>query len=403
MSRMVDIYVGRQPIFNRSMKVFAYELLFRGGGEQNHAVVVGGDSASAQVMMNVFGDLGLKEVVGEHKAFINFTEGLLLRENRPFFPRRQSVIEVLEDVKVSPKLISSLKALKEEGYTIALDDYVFNPDLEVLEAYADIIKVDILEVGPKRMIEHVGKLKAKGILLLAEKVETREQFEFCQKIGFDYFQGYFFAKPKIIKGQRLPNNKLTVLELLASVYDPDIDMTLLSKIISKDVSLSQKLLKFASTIGSTAMPINSIHDAVMRFGLDRLKSWTSMLVLSGVDDKPIELFRTSLVRAKFCELVGEKVGGISKDTFFTVGLFSTLDAVMDQSLEDLLAEIQFEDSLKQALLKNSGVLGSALNTVKCMERGDVEFTHPGDLSAGDLSQIYLQAMEFAESVDLSGV
>lgn len=400
MSQLVDIYIGRQPIFDTSMRVFAYELLFRSGSEQNHAVILGGDSASAQVMMNVFGDLGLHEVVGDHKAFINFTEGLLVRENRPFFPRKQVVIEVLENVKVTPKLTASLKALREAGFTIALDDYVFNPALEALEAYADIIKVDILAVGPKRLIEHLGKLKAKGIRVLAEKVETREQFEFCKRIGFDYFQGYFFAKPKIIKGQRLPTNKLTVLELLASVYDPNIDMHLLSKIISKDVALSQKLMKFASNSAQGRFELTSIHDAVMRFGLDRLKSWSSMLVLSGVDDKPVELFMTSLIRAKFCELVGNKVGDLSKDTYFTVGLFSTLDAVMDVALDELLAQMRFDQRISKALLEQHGSLGVTLKAVMSMERGEVDFELPKGLTGTELSKFYLEAMQFAESIDL---
>lgn len=400
MSQLVDIFVGRQPIFDDSMRVFAYELLFRSGSEQNHAVILGGDAASAQVMMNVFGDLGLQEVVGEHKAFINFTEGLLLRENRPFFPRKQVVIEVLEDVKVSPRLIAALKDLREAGFTIALDDYVFNPALEVLEAYADIIKIDILAVGPKRLIEHVGKLKAKGVRVLAEKVETREQFEFCKRIGFDYFQGYFFAKPKIIKGQSLPANKVTVLQLLASVYDPDIDMNLLGKIISKDVALSQKLMKFASSTSGGRFELTSIHDAVMRFGLERLKSWSSMLVLSGVDDKPVELFTTSLIRAKFCELVGAKVGDMSRDTYFTVGLFSTLDAVMDVALAELLAQMKFDQRINQALLEKNGSLGVTLQAVIAMERGEVNFALPKGLSGTDLTKFYLEAMQFADSIKL---
>lgn len=400
MPGLVDIYVGRQPIFDTNMKVFAYELLFRNGEANNRAEVVHGDEASAQVMMNVFGDLGIKEVVGEHKAFINFTEDLLLSENLPFFPRRTVVIEVLEDVKVTPKLISSLKKLREAGYTIALDDYVFNPELAVLEEYADIIKVDILLAGPQKMLAHVQKLKDKGIKLLAEKVETREQFDFCLHIGFDLFQGYFFAKPKIIKGQRLPNNKLTMVQLLSSVYDPNINMDTLSKIISKDVSLSQKLLKFASTIGDNPVQIESIRYAILRFGLDRLQSWTGMLILTGADDQPIELFTTSLARAKFCELVGAKIGDASKDAYFTVGLFSTLDALMGHDMADLLSQMNLESSLKDALLLGKGNLGMVLKAVKGLEMGQTNFELPKDTTATELSKLYLEALKFAESIDL---
>lgn len=398
MAHLVDVYVGRQPIFDKEMKLFAYELLFRGNDKDNQAVILGGDQASAQVMLNAFGDIGLRDVVGEQKAFINFTEGLLNPDYESFFPRKHIVIEVLEDVEVTPQLIHCLGMLRDKGFTIALDDYVFNPELKVLEDFADIIKVDILQVGAKDLIEHSAKLKAKGIKLLAEKVENCNQFEYCKKLGFDYFQGYFFAKPKIIAGKRLPTNKLGVLSLLKNVYDPDVDMRRLSEIISQDVSLSQKLLKFASETNRNGFEVNSIHDAVMRFGLERLKSWTSMLVLSGMDDKPVELFKTALTRAKFCELAGGKIKGFSVDTYFTAGLFSSLDAIMDSDMEELLERLSLSATMRGALLNHEGNLGYALKIVKGIEQGSTEFDVPEGLSAIELSNLYLKAMQFSEEV-----
>lgn len=398
MSQLIDIFVGRQPIFNQRIEVIAYELLFRGNTKDNHAMILGGDTASAQVMMNVFGEMGLTDILGEHKGFINFTEGLLLREYQPFFPKRKIVIEVLEDVQVTPKLTDALRRLKENGFTIALDDYVFNPKLEALEEFADIIKVDIMAVGPKQLVAHSQRLKQKGIKLLAEKVETRQQFEFCLKLGFDYFQGYFFAKPKIIEGKRLPQNKLTVLELLSSVYDPDVDMHKLSDIISKDVSLSQKLLKFVAETSGPEIKIASIHDAVLRFGLNRLKSWASMLVLSGVDDKPLELFITALTRAKFCELVAQKTKQPQIERYFTVGLFSCLDAVMDSSMETLLEKLGLETQIETALLKGDGDLGLYLTLVKGLEIGQTDMVLPENLSATEASECYLKAMKFSEDM-----
>ncbi|MDX1795483.1 MAG: EAL domain-containing protein [Hydrogenovibrio sp.] len=399
MAQLVDIYIGRQPIFDTHTQVYAYELLFRSGDENRAGMPLGGDSATAQVIMNLFGDMGLSNVVGDHKAFINFTEGLLLKENRPFFPRKQVVIEVLEDVQPSPAMFDALKKLRNDGFTIALDDYIFHPTMASFEAYADIIKVDILEAGPKKLMEHVPALKAKGVKLLAEKVETREQFEFCQKLGFDYFQGYFFSKPKILKGKSLSANKIPILRFLSSVYDPDIEMNKLTQIISHDVSMSQKLLKMSSASGGHHH-ITSIHDAVLRFGLNRLQSWASMLVLSEADDKPSELFITSLIRAKFCELLGEKIGDFSKDSYFTVGLFSTLDAVMDAPLETLLAELSFDPKIKQALMNRDGSLGCALDMVKAIEAGKTDFELPEGLTATEVSQMYLQAMEFARNLNL---
>lgn len=398
MNELINIYIGRQPIFNRNLEVIAYELLFRGNTENNYAMILGQDTASAQVMMNIFGEMGVAEVLGKHKGFINFTEGLLLKDYQPFFPKKKVVIEVLEDVQVTSELIDALKILKGQGFKIALDDYVFNPELEVLESFADYIKVDILEVGPKALVEHSKRLKSKGIKLLAEKVETRKQYEFCMKLGFDLFQGYFFAKPVIIEGKRLPQNKLTTLELLASVYDPDVDMNKLSKIIGKDISLSQKLLKFVAETSGPELRISSIHDAVLRFGLNRLKSWASMLVLSGVDDKPFELFITSLTRAKFCELVAERMGKNRTESYFTVGLFSCLDAVMDSNLETLLGKLGLEDSLEKALLKEEGEHGLVLALVKGLEKGRTDMNLPDDMNASEVSSCYLEAMKFAENI-----
>jgi len=399
MAELVDIFIGRQPIFDRQKQVYAYELLFRANTDHNEAVILEPDVATAQVMMNLFGDMGLKNVVGERKAFINFTEAMLLNENRPFFPRNQVVIEVLEDVKVSVNLIAALKKLRKLGYRIALDDYIFNPELAELEQYADLIKVEILDVPPIDLARHVPRLKSQGIRLLAEKVETQQQYDFCHQLGFDFFQGYFFSKPTIIKGRSLPPSRLAIIRLMSQVYDPNIDMKTLAETISRDVSLSQKLLKFATTQGGQYQ-VTSIQDVVLRFGLNRLQSWTSLLMLSGTKDKPPELFRTALIRAKFCELVGRQANDFSQDSYFTVGLFSCLDALMDQSLDDLLKELNFERSIKQALLEEHGSLGVALKAVKAIEQGQTDFELPKKLTPSELSRLYLLAMEFSQNMDL---
>lgn len=399
MPHRIDIFVGRQPIFNAKLKVVAYELLFRTNTEDNHAIIAGGDVATAKVIMNTLAELGLAEVVGvRQRAFINFTEQLLLKENQPFYPNKKVVVEVLEDISVTPKLIQSLRKLKQQGYTIALDDYICHPEFEVLEQFADIIKIDILDVDLEMLKEHIDRIKAKGIYLLAEKVETQEQYELCQRLGFDLFQGYFFAKPHIIQGKRLPNNKLTLLYLLMKVYEPDIKLTDLSEMISKDVGLSQKLLTFIAETTLCKMPVVSVHDAILRFGLQRLQSWTCMLVLSGVEDKPAELFVTSLIRARFCELLGERLGAFPKDVYFTVGLFSCLDAVMDIEQTVLVEKLGLAVPLKEALLHRTGTLGLALAVVEGLERGDTHFQIPEGLCPTELTQLYLQSMHYAKKV-----
>jgi EAL and modified HD-GYP domain-containing signal transduction protein len=398
MSTLLDVFVGRQPIFNKDLAVYAYELLFRSGDQSNHAVILGGDSATAQVVLNAFMEIGLTNLVGEHKAFLNFTEGFLLRENIPLFPRAQLVIEVLETVKPTPAVIKAVEHLRGLGYTIALDDFFYTDDYKPLVALADIIKIDILDVGAKNLANHIRSIRATNdrVRLLAEKVETREQFEYCKSLGMDYFQGYFFAKPQIIKGQRLPSNKMAILNLLASVYDPDIDMSDLAVIVGRDVGLSHKLLSFVKTYpGNQEIQINSIKDAVLRFGLQKLQSWVSVLVLSGMDDKPHELFNTALIRARFMELVAEKAKLAMRDTYFMVGLFSCLDALMDTVMADALAAMTIADEAKVALTTHAGVMGEALSCVLAIECGDASKTVFLALNPGDISALYMQAMVWA--------
>ena len=398
MSALLDVFVGRQPIFNKDLGVYAYELLFRSGDQSNHVVILGGDSATAQVVLNAFMEIGLTNLVGEHKAFLNFTEGFLLRENIPLFPRAQLVIEVLETVKPTPAVVKAVEHLRGLGYTIALDDFFYTDDYKPLVALADIIKIDIIDVGAKNLANHIRSIRATNerVRLLAEKVETREQFEYCKSLGMDYFQGYFFAKPQIIKGQRLPSNKMAILNLLASVYDPSVDMGELAAIVGRDVGLSHKLLSFLKTYpGNQDIQINSIKDAVLRFGLQKLQSWVSVLVLSGMDDKPHELFNTALIRARFMELLAEKGKCSMRDTFFMVGLFSCLDALMDTAMVDALGAITISDEAKVALTLNEGVMGQALTCALAIERGDTAKTVFLDINSGDISALYMQAMVWA--------
>ncbi|GAB6035204.1 EAL and HDOD domain-containing protein [Galenea microaerophila] len=393
-----EIYIAKQPIFNREFRTYAYELLFRNGKGENIANILNGEEATTQVIMNTLGEFGLNELVGEAKAFVNLTEGLLNRQVRHILPVKNVVVEVLEDVHVTPALIRRLKELRSHGFTIALDDYIFHPELQPLEDVADLIKVDILQAGPRKLIEHTQRLKNKGIRLLAEKVETEEQYLFCHRLGYDYFQGYFFAKPKIVEGRAIPPSKLSVLELLSKLNDPDVSLVEVSQVISKDVALSEKLIKFLG--GMQSEKLHSVHDAVLRFGLKRLQCWGGMLVLTMLEDKPPELFRTALVRATFCELIGEKIGQPAKETYYTVGLFSTLEAMMDVPLEQLLAQMKLSSDVEAALLSHKGPLGQVLQIVLTLEQGKVPESLPDGITSEDISQAMLKAMQTAQKMEI---
>jgi len=393
--QLFNVYVARQPIFNRELQVYAYELLFRSGDRHNSAAVTEDDSATAQVVVNAFAEIGLVNLVGRQKAFLNFTEQFLLAENSSLFPINQVVIELLETIHPTPAVISAVRSLRDKGYTIALDDFFYSDEFKPLIVLAHIIKIDILAVGVRQLPQHVQAIRRTNanVRLLAEKVETLAQFELCKALGMDYFQGYFFARPQIVKGHGLANNKLAMLNLLSSVYDPDIDMSELAEIIGHDVGLSHKLLAFVRSYpGNESIHINSIKDAVLRFGLQKLQSWVSILVLSGKDDKPPELFKTALIRARFTQLLAENAQLPMRESFFMVGLFSCLDALMDADMVSLLSNMPLHPDIKGALTDQSGVMGDALKCVLAIEQGRVEQTTFMQMSAGDISSYYMQAM-----------
>jgi EAL and modified HD-GYP domain-containing signal transduction protein len=390
--------LARQPIFNRKMEVVAYELLCR-STDMTNGSFHDGDMASSQVLLHTFTELSIESVVGNHQAFINFTRTLLITP--PPFDRKQLVVEVLEGQKVDAQMLHSLKLLREQGYTIALDDFELTPETEGLIPYADIIKLDVLELSTEKLVDHVARLKPLGITLLAEKVETYEMLEFCKQAGFDLFQGYFLARPKLIKGRRITENKQAVLQLLAILHDPNVEIDKVEKLISRDPMLSYKLLRLVNS-AAFALPrtIESLRQAITLLGLNIIKNWVNLLAMANLGDKPAELSIAALTRARMCEVIAStKNGKPRQDTFFTVGLLSTLDAFMDVPLEILLNNISLSAQLNEALLNHLGDEGKVLDIVEHYERAewdkiDWEYLQTYEINPEKLSQIYLDALQW---------
>jgi EAL and modified HD-GYP domain-containing signal transduction protein len=229
--------------------------------------------------------------------------------------------------------------------------------------------------------------------LLAEKVETQEEFKFCKELGFDYFQGYFFCKPEIIRGQRTPANRLTILQLLARLQDPEVDMRELETLISRDVALSYKLLRLInSPFYGLPRKVDSLRQALSLLGTRFITTWVSLLILSGIDDKPHELVVTAMVRAKMCELLGKALGRASTETFFTAGLFSALEALMDSPMEEVLKALPLSDDLVGTLLRHEGMFGAALHCVLAYERGEWQEAICPGLDTAAITAAYLQAI-----------
>ena len=390
-----EVFVGRQPIYTQQLDVFAYELLFR-RGEMPHAGVTDGNQATAQVLVNTFLELGLDTLVGAKRAFVNLTRDFLLQDYSLVFPTDRVVLEVLEDVAVDDDVLAALRNLSAQGYTIALDDFFYQEHLRPLVELADIIKIDVLASSRTTVAEQVEILRQYDVQLLAEKVETQEDFTYYKTLGFEYFQGYFFCRPDVVKGQRSPTNRLVILELLAKLQHPETTFHELEALISRDVSLSYKVLRAANAaIYSQARKVESIHQALRLVGLTAMTNIVSLFLLANIDDKPHELLITAMVRAKMCEQLARLMQQGNSATFFIVGLLSVLDAFMDRPMPDILPALPLADEIVEALLAHEGMLGATLHCVLAYEQGDWEAVHnlgcPRDL----LVKTYLEALMWA--------
>lgn len=394
---MPAFYIGRQPIYDRQLKIVAYELLYR-DGDNNRAQFVDGDAASSQVIVNACLGIGLERLIGEGRtAFINLTRAFLLQTYPMPLPKESVVLEVLEDIVLDEEMLIALRRLTQDGYSLALDDFVFTEQTRAAFEVVNIVKIDVLALGPDDTRKQVELLRQFNVKLLAEKVETHEILAQCQALGFDYFQGYFLSRPNLVQGRRPPAIRLAVLRTLALLQDPALDFKELEKAITQDVSLSYKLLRYINS-AATGMPrkIDSIHQALVIAGTSCIRSWATLIALSSIDDKPHELMIIALIRAKMCELIAISTKEKAKENFFTVGLFSALDALMDQPLEEILGSMPLSDQANVALLRHEGAPGKALHATLIYEQGgDPDELRKTGLPLDTLSDAYLEALSWA--------
>lgn len=397
-SLAADIYIGRQPIYDRGLRVIGYELLYRGGAA-NRAGLVDGDQATSQVILNAFLEIGLERLVGDRLAFINLTRGFLTAFPDLPLPREQVVLEVLEDIEVDGEVVRAVLELSRKGYRIALDDFIFHERLRPLVALADIIKIDVLALSEGELIAHVARLRAPGRKLLAEKVEDQAMFRRCRELGFDYFQGYFFCRPEVVKGRRPPASRLAVLRLLAELQDPDIPTQRLETLISADAALSYKLVRLVNSPAfGLATRIDSLRRAIVILGLRRLRALASVLALARIEDKPSELMTLALVRARMCDRLARRLGTVDPDAAFTTGLFSVLDALLDQPMEAVIEQIPLAEEIGQALLGRAGPVGTVLDCVLRYEHAEWERACCPGLPPEAIRDAYLGALDWAREV-----
>jgi c-di-GMP-related signal transduction protein len=394
-----DIFVGRQPIYGRRLELYAYELLYR-GSDIDYADFTEGDRATSQVLLNTFTEFGLERIVGGHLAFINLTRGFIVGEYPLPVPRTQVVLEVLEEVEPDEQVLAGLGELRRRGFKIALDDFVYRADKEPMLALADIVKIDVLGLKEDDIRARYQQLKPLGLKLLAEKIETREQFELCRDMGFDYFQGYFLAKPNVVSGSSIPANSLNLLRLMAEFQSNEQDFDRIAEIVSQDVALSYKLLRHINAaIYGMPRRIDSIKETVTYLGFATVKNLACLFLLSDVDEQPHELLVTAMMRAKMCELLAQAARLGNPSSFFTVGLFSTLDALLNAPMERVVRKLPLSEELQQALLEDKGPMAEALRCTLAYERGDWDAVACFGLTRATIKSAFLEAVVWVEAVD----
>lgn len=401
----MQAFVARQAIFDRERRVYGYELLFRSSA---HNGFDGSDAtrATTELLDNSVLVLGLDQLVGSKKAFINFGRDLLLSGLPGVLPKDRAVVEILETVEPDAEVIAACESLRQQGYLLALDDFVANSGQEELLPYSDIVKVEVNQYPAKECRALVKRFHAQGKQVLAEKVETNEQFAGARAAGFDYFQGYFFARPTIVTGQRIPAGKLTCVRLLREIAQPELDFDRLHKLIQCDVSLSYKLLRYVnSAMFALKMPVESVRRALEFPGEERLRKWIAMAAMPyAAGGKPPELLVASLVRAHMCETLARLCGRALPEQAFLIGLFSFLDALLDKPLDVALADAGLAPQLQEALLGTGPAdnpLTLILQLVASYEAGDWEALVPPcekvALNSDLLQNVYFQAVAWAEA------
>ena len=400
----MDAYIARQPIFNRRKKIFGYELLFR-DATARFAPEIDGDTATSTVLGNTFFNIGIDTLIGGKKSFINFTQNLLVRKVPLLLPKQETVVEILENVQPTPDLIAACQEMVKKGYTFALDDFAYSPELQPLIDIAHIIKFDFRLSSMDEIESYLKQIpKRTGLSLLAEKVETYDEFKQAKQMGFDYFQGFFFCKPELIKGKEISGSQLNLLQIMAEVNRADFEFSSPEKLIAPDVSLSYKLLRYIiSAFFAKAQEITSIQQALVYMGEAEIRRFVSLIAMSNLaKGKPDELIRASCIRGKFCELLGAvTVTQVSSAELFTLGMFSFIDAIVDQSMASVMKDLPLSERIKNALCYRRGELIGYLGLMEYYEKGQWalvgRLADALQISRAKLPQIYQQACEWANT------
>ncbi len=401
-----NAYIARQPIVDGEHRLIAYELLFRHSAYAQSAQVDTDVDAGVSVISNTLCNMGTEWLLRGKIGLRQHGSLMLMSSFSTLLPPENVVIEVLETVRITPEILARLQELKEIGYRFALDDFQYLPESEPLLPLATYVKLDVLAHTPEDLAKLVRAIRKYPVKLVAEKVETPEQFRHCRALDFDYFQGYYFARPENIVTRVINPTHATVLQLMEKVRK-DAGIEQLELLFKKDVALTFKLLRYINSAGfGLSCEVQSIRHAVSILGMQPLYRWLSLLlVTAGTGPTSPTLARTAITRGRLCELLGKEcLSRADQDNLFIVGVFSLLPALLEITMEQLLDRVVIPDSFADALLHRSGIYGPFLDLVVSVEGGDLErienLTGVLMLSAGTVNEAHLRALTWVEQLGI---
>lgn len=396
-------YLGRQPILDVNQRILAYELLFRDSGERNFASE-NSAHATAQVLLNTFAGMGIGQVLGDRVGFINFGQEMLEDDIVFLLPRERIVLEILEDVEPDPGLVKRCQALKASGFRFALDDFIYAPKLEPFLDLAEFIKLDLNLLDVAALAEHARMAKSRGFTLIAEKVEDCAQFVLSRDLGMDLFQGYFFARPVILQQANISAQRLTILQLLNELLG-DADVGTLERIISRDLGLSYKLLRYINSASQGRLrETTSVRDAIIGMGQRQLYRLLTLLLFAGEGEISFSpLMSAAMQRGYLLESLGLHCRTVRASDLFLLGSFSLLEVLLEAPMARVLEEVHLPGPLAEALLSRAGPLARFLDLVEALENYEwLEVDRLAGLlglSREAINQAQIDAMRQGDSLD----
>ena len=397
--------MARQPIFNKRKRIYGYELLFR-DGMVNAFPDVDGDAATSRVLSTSFLSNGIERITGRRKAFVNFTEKMITEKIPTMFPKKTIMVEILEDMEPNAAVVSACREMVKQGYSLVLDDFIYKPEMKPLLALARIVKFDFRASSIKEIEAAIKELAAYRVKLLAEKIETHEEFQQALNMGFEYFQGYFFSKPEILKSRDISPSKITLLNIMSEANREDCRITELEKFVSRDLSINYKLMRYInSAYFGMFKKVKSVKQTLVLLGTKEVRRFISLIAMAQlVSGKPDELIRASLIRARLCENLGKEAIGKNGSELFTLGLFSYIDAILDDEMGSIMETLPLSENIKKALTGGGGELQDYLTLVSCYETGDWEkvatLAAKTGLNEGKAPEFYMDAVEWADSIPI---